>query len=159
MILNKKILNKINNEIKKYPINKKKSALISALIILQENYGWLSKKLQKKIAKYINIPYISVLEIITFYKMYNLKPQGKYKITICTSLSCVLSGANKIKSYLIKKLKINFNETTLNKKITLINGECIGTCGKGPVILVNNKYIYNNITKKKINKLLKKEFK
>lgn len=156
MFLNEKILNKIKNEFKKYPIKQKKSTLVATLITAQENHGWLFKKIQKEIANYFNIPYILIQEIITFYKMFNLKPLGKYKITICNSLPCILAGSNKISSYLKNKLKINFKETTLDKKITLINGECMGSCGKAPIILINNKYMYYYISKKKINKLLKK---
>lgn len=148
----------INKEILKYPINQKQSAVMSALTIVQNEYGWLPDKLIKYIANYLDMPDISVKEISTFYSMYETQPVGKYKITLCTNLPCQLgpnSGSNNIVKYIKNKLKINFGETTIDKKITLKRGQCMGACGDAPLLLLNNHKMYSFMNQEKINQLLK----
>src|SRR5690606_16502144 len=101
--------------------------------------GWLATETMNFIAKYLEMPAIAVYEVATFYNMYNLKPLGKYKVTVCTNLPCALSGGNVAADYLKQKLGIGFNETTADGLFTLKEGECMGACGDAPVLLVNNK--------------------
>jgi NADH-quinone oxidoreductase subunit E len=85
------------------------------------------------------MPTIAVYEVASFYSMYNLKPTGRFKLTICTNLPCALQGAGAAAQHLRERLGIGFGETTGDGKFTLKEGECMGACGDAPVVLVNNK--------------------
>ncbi|MXS84679.1 NADH-quinone oxidoreductase subunit NuoE [Nitrosomonas sp. HPC101] len=153
-MLSTESLKKIDREIAKYPVDKKQSAVMSALAIAQDEKGWLATETMDFIANYLEMPAIAVYEVATFYNMYNLKPIGKYKLTICTNLPCALSGSNQAVDYLKKKLGIGFNETTADGLFTLKEGECMGACGDAPVLLVNNKRMCSFMTENQIDKLL-----
>jgi NADH-quinone oxidoreductase subunit E len=145
---------KINRELTKYPTNQKQSAVMSALAIAQDEHGWLSNELMDEVAQYLDMPPIAVYEVATFYNMYNLKPLGKSKITICTNLPCALSGANQAADHLKHKLGIGFNETSADGKFTLKEGECLGACGDAPVLLVNNKRLCGHMSNDKLDTLI-----
>jgi NADH-quinone oxidoreductase subunit E len=132
-------LKRIDREIAKYPTDQKQSAVMAALAIAQDEKGWLATETIDFVAKYLGMPPVAVYEVATFYAMYNLKPIGAYKITICTNLPCALQDAVKSAEYLKDKLGIGFGETTADGLITLQEGECMGACGDAPVLLVNNK--------------------
>jgi NADH-quinone oxidoreductase subunit E len=100
------------------------------------------------------MPPVAVYEVATFYNMYNLEPLGKYKITVCTNLPCALSGGNDAAAYLKQKLGIDFNQTTDDGKFTLKEGECMGSCGDAPVLLVNNKRMCSFMSNDAIDQLL-----
>ncbi|MXS79240.1 NADH dehydrogenase subunit E [Nitrosomonas eutropha] len=153
-MLSMEALKKIDREIAKYPTDKKQSAVMSALAIAQDEKGWLATETMDFIANYLEMPAIAVYEVATFYNMYNLKPIGKYKLTVCTNLPCALSGSNQTVDYLKKKLGIGFNETTVDGLFTLKEGECMGACGDAPVLLVNNKRMCSFMTEDQIDKLL-----
>ncbi|PXV83450.1 NADH-quinone oxidoreductase subunit NuoE [Nitrosomonas eutropha] len=153
-MLSMEALKKIDREIAKYPTDKKQSAVMSALAIAQDEKGWLATETMDFIANYLEMPAIAVYEVATFYNMYNLKPIGKYKLTVCTNLPCALSGSNQTVDYLKKKLDIGFNETTVDGLFTLKEGECMGACGDAPVLLVNNKRMCSFMTEDQIDKLL-----
>lgn len=153
-MLSTESLKKIDREIAKYPADKKQSAVMSALAIAQDEKGWLATETMDFIANYLEMPAIAVYEVATFYNMYNLKPIGKYKLTVCTNLPCALSGSNQTADYLKKKLGIGFNETTEDGLFTLKEGECMGACGDAPVLLVNNKRMCSFMTEDQIDKLI-----
>lgn len=153
-MLKKESLEKIDKELVKYPLNQKRSAVMAALRIAQVEHGWLSNELIKYVADYLDIPPVQALEVATFYGMYNIKPVGKYKLTICTNLPCALSGGVNSAEYLKKKLEINFGETTPDGKFTLMEGECMGSCGEAPVILLNNHKMCSFMTPEAIDKKL-----
>ncbi|MEK6735881.1 MAG: NADH-quinone oxidoreductase subunit NuoE [Pseudomonadota bacterium] len=153
-MLSAESLKRIDREIAKYPIDKKQSAVMSALAIAQEEKGWLANETMDFVAEYLGMPPIAVYEVATFYNMYNLQPVGKYKITICTNLPCALSGSNETAAYVKKKLGIEFNQTTPDGKFTLKEGECLGACGDAPVLLVNNKRMCSFMSNEMIDKLL-----
>jgi NADH-quinone oxidoreductase subunit E len=100
------------------------------------------------------MPAIAVQEVATFYNMYNLKPLGKQKITICTNLPCALSGGEKAANHLKEKLGIDYRQTTADGNFTLVEGECMGACGDAPVLLVNNKRMCSHMSNDKIDALL-----
>ena len=154
MILSPEALAKIDKAIAKYPLGQKRSAVMAALTIAQDEKGWLSTETMDFVAQYLGIPPIAVYEVATFYTMYDLQPVGKYKISLCTNLPCALSGANAAAEYLKKKLAIAFNETTADGQFTLKEGECFGACGDAPVLLVNNKRMCSFMTQEKLEKLL-----
>ncbi|SFL96834.1 NADH-quinone oxidoreductase subunit NuoE [Nitrosomonas communis] len=153
-MLSAESLEKINREIAKYPADQKQSAVMSALAIAQDEKGWLATETMDYIAKYLGMPAIAVYEVATFYGMYNLKPLGKYKLTVCTNLPCALSGGNDAANYLKQKLGIGFNETTADGLFTLKEGECMGACGDAPVLLVNNKRMCSFMSNEQIDQLL-----
>jgi len=153
-MLSVEALEKIDREIAKYPEDQKQSAVMSALAIAQDEKGWLATETMDFVADYLDMPAIAVYEVATFYNMYNLKPLGKYKITVCTNLPCALSGGNDAVEYLRQKLGIDFNETTADGLFTLKEGECMGSCGDAPVLLVNNKRMCSFMTNDQIDQLL-----
>lgn len=147
-------LRKIDREIAKYPPEQKQSAVMSALIIAQDEKGWLSTETMDYVAKYLGMPPVQVYEVATFYTMYNLKPTGRYKLTLCTNLPCGLQGALAAADDLREKLGIDFNQTTPDGRFTLKEGECFGACAMAPVLLVNNKKMHDYMTNDKLDQLI-----
>jgi NADH-quinone oxidoreductase subunit E len=145
---------KIDRELTKYPPEQKRSALMAALGIAQDEQGWISSETIDEIAGYLGLPSIAVYEVATFYTMYNLRPVGRHKITICTNLPCALSGATVAAKHLREKLGVGFNETTQDGAFTLQEGECLGACGDAPVLLVNNKRMCSWMTPDKLDELI-----
>jgi NADH-quinone oxidoreductase subunit E len=155
MTLFSSVFQKIDQELAKYPADQKQSAVMSALIIAQDEKGWLSTETMDEVANYLGMPPVAVYEVATFYTMYNLKPTGKYKLTLCTCLPCGLQGSLAAGDYLREKLGIEFNETTPDGRFTLKEGECMGACAMAPVLLVNNKKMHDYMSNDKIDQLLK----
>jgi NADH-quinone oxidoreductase subunit E len=153
-MLSQESLAKIEREIAKYPEGQKQSAVMAALIVAQDEKGWLANETIEFVAGYLGMPAIAVYEVASFYNMYDLQPVGKYKLTVCTNLPCALSGGVHAADYLKKRLGIDFNETTPDGKFTLKEGECMGACGDAPVMLVNNKHMRCFMTPEEIEKLL-----
>jgi NADH-quinone oxidoreductase subunit E len=147
-------LKKIDREIAKYPADQKQSAVMSALIIAQDEKGWLSSETLDYVAKYLGMPAVQVYEVASFYTMYNLKPTGRFKLTLCTCLPCGLQGALDAADHLRDKLGIDFNETTPDGRFTLKEGECMGACAMAPVLLVNNKKMLDTMSNEKLDQLL-----
>ena len=156
MILSADSLKRIDREIAKYPPEHKCSAVMSALIIAQDEKGWLSNETIEAVAGYLGMPPVAVYEVATFYSMYNLQPTGKYKLTLCTCLPCGLQGALAAGDHLREKLGIDFNETTPDGKFSLKEGECMGACAMAPVLLVNNKKMHDYMSNEKLDQLLEK---
>ena len=138
-MLSPEALKKIDREIAKYPSDQKRSAVMAALAIAQDEKGWLPTEVMDFVASYLDMPPIAVYEVATFYEMYNTEPTGKYKLALCTNLPCALHDAAKAAAHLKQKLGIGFGETTADGLFTLKQGECFGACGDAPVLLVNNK--------------------
>jgi NADH-quinone oxidoreductase subunit E len=147
-------LRRIDLAIAKYPPAHKRSAVMAALTVAQDEKGWISTEVMEFVAAYLEMPPVAVYEVATFYTMYNLQPAGKYKITLCTNLPCALSGANEAAQHLKQKLGIDFNQTTKDGKFTLKEGECFGACGDAPVFLLNNKKTCSLMTPEKIDQFL-----
>ena len=147
-------LKKIDREIAKYPADRKDSAVMSALVIAQDEKGWLSSETMDFVAHYLGMPPVAVYEVATFYSMYNRQPTGKFKLTICTCLPCGLQGALGAADHLREKLGIDFNETTPDGHFTLKEGECMGACAMAPVVLVNNKKMHDYMSNEKLDALI-----
>jgi len=154
-MLTAEALQKIDREIAKYPADRKASAVMGALIVAQDEKGWLSPETMDFVAQYLGMPPVAVYEAASFYTMYNLKPIGKYKLTVCTCLPCGLQGSLAAADHLRKKLGIDFNETTPDGQFTLKEGECMGACAMAPVVLVNNKKMHDYMSNEKLDALLK----
>jgi len=154
-ILPQEVKKKIDETLKKFPNDKKRSALLDALMFAQEsNKGYLTNDLIESVAYYLEQPVISAYEVATFYSMYELNPVGKYHINVCTSISCMLRGSDDTVDYLKKILNINLNEVTKDGKFSLKTVECLGACVHAPMLLVNKKY-YERLTYEKIDQLIK----
>ena len=144
--------------LKKYPAKNKKSAVMPLLYLAQrQNQNWIPLAAMKYIAKYLEMPYIKVYEVATFYTMYNLAPVGKYFVQVCTTSPCLIRGADKIVK--ICKEKISSDENTLseNKLCSWLEVECLGACVNAPMMQINDDY-YEDLDEKNtieiINSLL-----
>jgi NADH-quinone oxidoreductase subunit E len=144
----------IDKLLRKYPDNQRQSAVISALMLLQQaNAGWLTVEDMDLVADYLNMPRIAVYEVASFYSMFELKPIGKHKICVCTNISCMLCGSDTIVQHLQQSLNIKFNETTADGRFTLKSVECLAACNGAPMMQIGNKY-YENLTPAKVDKIL-----
>lgn len=149
-----KILKKCEDWLKRFPKDKRRSAVIEILKIVQtENGGYLNEELIGKVADYLGIPRIYAYEVATFYSMFDLHKVGRYKIYFCISVSCMICGSDELVSYVKKRLGIDFNETTNDGKFTLKKAECLAACGGAPVMLIGEKY-YENLTLSNIDSIL-----
>ena len=144
----------MERNIAKYPADQKQSAVMACLIAAQTEVGWVSPEVISEVASLLGMTTIAVDEVATFYNMYDVKPVGKHKITICTNLPCALSGGEKAAAHLKEKLGIDYRETTSDGQFTLVEGECMGACGDSPVLLVNNKRMCSHMSNEKIDALL-----
>jgi NADH-quinone oxidoreductase subunit E len=144
----------IDKAVAKYPVDRKPSAVMAALTIVQDEKGYLSSDTIEFVADYLGMAPIAVWEVATFYGMYNLEKIGRYKITICTNLPCALRGAEDAAEHLKKKLDIDFNETSADGRFTLKEGECMGACGDAPVCLVNDKEMMSFMTAENLDDML-----
>jgi len=153
-MLSAESLKKIDREIAKYPAGQKQSAVMMALIIAQDETGWLSGETMEFVAGYLGMAPVAVYEVATFYGMYNLKPTGTHKLTICTCLPCGLQGSLDAADHLKARLGIDFGETTDDGRFTLKEGECMGACAMAPVVLVNNKKMHDTMSNEKLDALL-----
>ncbi len=145
---------KIDRELAKYPADQRQSAVMASLAHAQVELGWLSPETMQEIADYIGMPAIAVQEVATFYNMFNIKPVGKHKITVCTNLPCALSGGERAGQFLKDKLGIDYRDTTEDGQFTLLEGECMGACGDAPVMLVNNHRMCSFMSDAKIDALV-----
>jgi NADH-quinone oxidoreductase subunit E len=126
-MLSAEALKEIDRAVAKYPADQKQSAVMAAL---------------------------AVAEVATFYNMYDTKPVGRFKLSVCTNLPCALSGGERAADYLKKKLGIGFNETTADGNFTLKEGECMGACGDAPVMIVNNTNMCSFMSNEKLDALI-----
>jgi NADH-quinone oxidoreductase subunit E len=154
MLLSPEAYKKIDRELAKFPADQRQSAVMAALAIAQDETGWLPAEVMQDIADYIGMPAIAVQEVATFYNMFNTKPVGKHKISVCTNLPCALSGGERAAHYLKQKLGVDYRETTEDGQFTLIEGECMGACGDAPVMIVNNKRMCSLMSEEKIDALV-----
>lgn len=153
-MLSPEAIKNIDYELTKYPADQRQAAVMSALRIVQTERGWLSKESITEVAQYLGMPEIAAMEVATFYNMYDLSPVGKYKITICTNISCMLRGSDEIVNHLQHKLGVGFNEITADGKFCLKEGECMGCCGGAPLMHVNNTQMHEFLTTEKVDAVL-----
>lgn len=144
----------IDRWILRYPPEQKRSGVFEALRFVQEeNEGYLTVELMDAIARHLEMPPIGVYEVASFFTLYNLKKVGKHQIDICTNVSCMLNGAEKIAEHLKKTLGIDFNETTADGKLTLREVECLGACVNAPVCQIGHQY-HEHLTTDKLDAIV-----
>ena len=158
---NSSSLDAANKIISRYPNGKQQSAVMALLYIAQkQNNNWIPLAAMKYIAKFLDMPYIKVYEVATFYSMFNLSPVGKYFIQVCTTTPCMIRGANKLIEACKEKISENESELSADKNCSWVEVECLGACVTAPMMQINNDY-YEDLDKKKtleiLGKILKDE--
>ena len=148
----KKNLTEVKRYKAKYP--DPKAALLPVLWMIQNKYGWISLDSMKYAGDLLDVPYEHVIGVVTFYTMFNKKPVGKVHLQICTNVSCMLRGGYELYQYVSDKLGIKNKETTEDGMFTIEEVECLGSCGTAPMMQVNNKDFYENLTLEKMDLLL-----
>lgn len=146
----------IEEWVKRYPPERKRSGVFEALRYVQEeNGGHLTVPLMDAVAEQLGMPNIAVYEVATFYTMYHEHPVGRHVIEVCTNISCMLNGAEHISQHIKQRLGIDWNETTPDDRITLKEVECLGACINAPVCMLGKEYI-ENLTPEKVDEVLAK---
>ena len=128
----------------------KRSSLIPVLREVQNYYGWLSKSSMEEISRILDLPPSNIQNVATFYTMFFTKPKGDHVIWVCRTLSCALRGAEHVEHYLCNKLNVETGGTTENGKITLMEAECLASCGTAPVMLVDDT-LHEDLTQEKVD--------
>ena len=145
---------KAKNIIEKYPNGRQQSAVIPLLDLAQrQNKGWLNKKVIEKVAETLSMSFIRVLEVATFYSMFNLEPIGKNYIQICRTTPCWLRGSNKLSEVAIDITGCKLGETSNDKKFTLVEVECLGACCNAPMVQINDDY-YEDLDEKNTTEII-----
>jgi NADH-quinone oxidoreductase subunit E len=145
----------IDLRVAKYPEDHRRSAVLAALTIAQEqNGGWLTTELMGAVAAYLDMECVSVYEVASFYSMLDVRPVGRHKVSICNNISCMLRGGEEIVRYVEGKLGIRLGETTLDGRITLkVEEECLAACVGAPMMTVDGRY-YEHLTPEKVDAIL-----
>lgn len=146
-----KNLKEIEEILARYPT--KKAALLPVLNLALQEFGWISPEVMSLVAQRLDLPVAHVYGVVTFYTMYHQKPVGRHVIEVCRTLSCAMMGSEKIKRYLKSRLGIGFGETTADNRYTLLEVECLASCGTAPAARIDGAY-YENLTEGKIDEIL-----
>ncbi|HEY9051655.1 MAG TPA: NAD(P)H-dependent oxidoreductase subunit E [Gammaproteobacteria bacterium] len=154
-ILTEHTRHEIDDWIKRYPEDRKKSALLAALRAAQhQNNGYLTNELMDAVADYLSLSKIEVYEVASFYSMYELKPVARHNVSVCTNVCCMLMGSDTIVGHLEKKLGIKLGESTSDGRIYLKKEEeCLAACAGGPMMQINHKY-YTDLTPEKLDEII-----
>lgn len=152
-MLSQQALKAIETEVAKYPADRKQSAVMAALSIAQREHGWLSDELMQYIAGLLDLEPIQVAEVATFYSMYALKPVGKYRINVCTNVSCMLRGSDGLVAHLKERLGIDVGEVTADGLFSLHEVECLAACGGAPMAQIGDDY-YENLSPGTVDQIL-----
>ena len=153
---NSSSLEAANKIISRYPKEKQKSAVMGLLYIAQnQNNNWIPLAAMKYIAKFLDMPYIKVYEVATFYTMYNLSPVGNFFIQVCTTTPCMIRGAYNLIEACKEKISKNQNELSKNKNCSWTEVECLGACVNSPMMQINDDY-YEDLDKEKTLKIFDK---
>ena len=145
----------IDRWVQKFPLDRKRSAVISALHAAQhENQGFLTPAIMEAVAAYLGLPNIQVYEIATFYSMFETKPVGRHHVSVCTNISCMLRGSQEVVDYVEKKLGIKTGDSTPDGRIYLKREEeCLAACTGAPMMMVDH-HFHENLTPESIDKAL-----
>ena len=150
-----KNLSEAEKIISNYPKGKQKSAVMALLYIAQkQNNNWIPLSAMKYIAKILDMPYIKVYEVATFYSMYNLTPVGEYFFQVCTTTPCMIRGAYKLVDVCKKKISENESEISKNGKSSWMEVECLGACVNSPMVQINDDY-FEDLNAEKAESIIK----
>ena len=142
------------HEVAKYPDDRKDSAVMACLAILQQERGWVSEESQEDVANYLGMAPIAVQEVASFFNMFNQVPRGKFKLNVCTNLPCQLRDGQQSLHYLEQKLGVTEGGTTEDGCFTLQKSECLGACADAPVLLVNDRTMCSNMSHARLDQLI-----
>jgi NADH-quinone oxidoreductase subunit E len=148
------MLARFAREVAKYPADKKDSAVMACLAVVQQEQGFVSAEAEAQVAAYLGMPAIAVHEVTTFYNMYNQQPVGRYKLNVCTNLPCALRDGQKALEHLCSKLAVEQGGTTADGMFTVQQSECLGACADAPVMLVNDRQMVSFMSNERIEELL-----
>ncbi len=132
---------------------KPQSVILAALWMWQDEHGWISPDAMQYIAGLLAVPTHHVYGVVTFYTMFNTRPVGRHKIEVCTNVSCMLRNSDRILKHIEKTLHIRTGETTPDKRFTLVEAECLGSCGTAPVMQIGDDY-HENLDEEKVDRIL-----
>jgi NADH-quinone oxidoreductase E subunit len=138
----------------KYPPDRKRSAVLAALYLVQEQQGYLTGNGMRHVAPLLDMTPAEVDDVATYYVMFYKAPVGKYVLQVCRTLSCALAGAERVTEALSQKLGIGVGETDPSGMFTLLEFECLGACDRAPVVMVNNELWHEHATPENCGKLL-----
>ncbi|MBI3787341.1 MAG: NADH-quinone oxidoreductase subunit NuoE [Ignavibacteriales bacterium] len=144
-------LKKVEELKKKYPTTQ--ALVLPVLWIAQEQFGHISNDAMKYVGQLLNVSYGHILGVVTFYTMFHSKPTGKHHIEVCTNVSCMLRGSEKIVRHLEERLGVEMGQTSQDMKWTISEVECMGSCGTAPMVAIGEEY-YENLTTEKVDKIL-----
>lgn len=150
-MLSEKSIQRIEELKKRYP--SPRAVVLDALWMWQDEHGWISQEGMKEVGRLLDIPVHEVYGIVTFYTMYNRKPVGRHKLEVCTNVSCMLRNSAKIIEHLEEKLNIKVGETTPDSRFTLVEAECLGSCGTAPMLQCGDEY-YENLDEATVDRIL-----
>jgi len=150
-MLSESSLKRIEELKKRYP--SPRPIVLEALWMWQDEHGWISQEGMKYVGDLLGIPHHEVYGIVTFYTMYNSKPVGKHKIEVCTNISCMLRNSEKIVKHIEDLLKIKVGQTTPDERFTLVEAECLGSCGTAPMMQIGDDY-YEELDERKVGLIL-----
>ena len=136
---------------KRYPTTK--ALTLPVLWMAQEQEGWISPETMRYVGELLDVPLRHIYGVVTFYTMFNTRPVGTYHLQVCTNVSCMLRGSDKICEQISRRLGIGLGETTPDKRFTLAKVECLGSCGTAPMMQVNEEY-YENLSEAGVDRLL-----
>jgi NADH-quinone oxidoreductase subunit E len=154
-MLTEETLKTIDHWLAKFPPDKKRSALIQALMAAQaQNGGWITPELTEAVADYLDLPPVWAYEVVSFYSMFDDQPVGRHKVNICTNISCWLRGAEDLLAHAEKKLGVTLGETTQDQRISQIREEeCLAGCCGAPMMVVDGHY-HENLDIEKMDAIL-----
>jgi NADH-quinone oxidoreductase E subunit len=138
----------------KYPPEQRKSAVLAALYLVQEQQGYLTAAALRHVAEFLRITPAEVEDCASYYVMFHKAPVGKYVLQVCRTLSCALAGAERVTEALSEKLGIKLGETDASGMFTLLEFECLGACDRAPVVMVNNEHWHEHATPETCSKLV-----
>jgi NADH-quinone oxidoreductase E subunit len=138
----------------KYPPDQRKSAVLAALYLVQEQQGYLTASALRHVAEFLRITPAEVEDVATYYVMFFKAPVGKYVLQVCRTLSCALAGAERVTESLSDKLGVKVGETDASGTFTLLEFECLGACDRAPVVMINNEHWHERATPESCSQLV-----
>lgn len=145
---------RFDRELAKYPAERRESAVMACLAIVQHEQGWVSPEAEVDVANHLGMSVMAVHEVVTFYNMYNQQPVGQFKLNVCTNLPCQLRRGEDALQHVCQRLQVSPGQTTVDGLFTVQPSECLGACADAPVMLVNDRHMCSHMTPERLDTLL-----
>lgn len=145
---------KLDDMVTKYPPDRKRSAVLGALYLVQEQQGYLTAAAMRHVGEILDMTPAEVDDVASYYVMFYKERVGKYVLQVCRTLSCALAGAERVTEVLSEKLGISVGETDPSGMFTLLEFECLGACDRAPIVMVNNEHWHEKVTPEGCSKLV-----